>query len=155
MDVDMRMDVPSVSVNRAWRPGVVIRRIITPIPARPIRTVVAYPESIVNDRSCHIYRLIDVIIAIHVNIAYDLDLDGIVRAFFDFDGCHILENIFFKDSLDNDNVRIAFDRFDDPQIIDPAVAIEVKIRNLGFRVIEPPFKIFKVFRLAKNRGDSP
>lgn len=109
MNVDVVVDVPSVTVDRGAMPSVIVRWIVTPIPARPIRAVTRYPEIVIDDRSCNINRLVDIVVAIHVNVADNLYLDDIIGAAFDLDGSHVLEDILFQNRLYDNNVGFSFD----------------------------------------------
>jgi hypothetical protein len=105
---------------------------------------------IVNCRPCHVNRLINIIVAIHVNVTNDLNLDNIIPVALDLDGRDVLKNITFKHRLYDDKVCIAFDRFNYTKVIDSTVAIEVEIRDLGPRIVESSFKIFEVSRIPEN-----
>ena len=155
MNVDVRVDVVAVAVNRVGRPSVVISRIVSPIPHRPIRTITHNPKMVVNDRTRYIYRLVNIIVTVHVDVTNHLHLYDVVVVAFDFNRGYILENISFKYGLHDDDVCISFDRFNHPKIIHLAVAIEVEVRDLGFRIVEPALKILEVFGFAKYGRHCP
>ena len=114
MHIDMIVDMSVVSVNRIRIPGIVVRWIVTPIPWRVIRSVIVSPENIEYYRSCYIYRFIDVVGTIHINITYYLNLHVVIAVSLHFNCCNVLIDITFQNRLDDNQVGIVFYSFDNP-----------------------------------------
>lgn len=125
--VDVYVYIVPVSVNRIRCPSVIVSGIIVPVVRRIVGTIGSTPEYSKDDRPCYINGLIDIIVSVHVNVTDYLNLDAVVAASFHFDRGNILEDIPFQDRLKDDQVRISFNRFNHPQIINLAVKIQVKI----------------------------
>lgn len=74
----------SISEYWEWIPISIIGRIIIPIPARIIRTVIGYPKGGIDNGCMNINGLIDIIGSIHIYITYNLNLHFVIAISLNF-----------------------------------------------------------------------
>ena len=99
------MDMVPVPVIVAWCPVSIISRVVAPVPRRVVRTVAAYPKDIKYYRPAYIYRFIDIVGAIHVNVTHYLYLHVVIPVALHLDSGYVLESIKAKNRLYYDKVR--------------------------------------------------
>lgn len=119
------------------------------VPTDPSRS----PEPVIDDRTIDIYGFDDVVGSIEVFIAHHLYGDGGVRGFFHVDGGDILVDILGEDGLQDNQAVIPFANLHNAQVIDNAVAVEVKVIQVSFFGVEFFFKLFEVAYFAEQGGN--
>jgi hypothetical protein len=92
----------------------------------------------------NVNRLVNIVASVHVDITYDLYLYIVIAVFFYFYCSNILENIAIDDSLYDNKVCVAFNRFNYPKVINLVVAVKIEVRNLHLRIIQLTLEVFKV-----------
>ncbi len=92
----------------------------------------------------------DVVLSIQGLIADQLDQHGAIPEFFDHENGHILVFLFIEGHSKYDIVDILFCKVEDHDVIYIAVAIQVKVIDHLFRIVQAFFKDFKGFRFLEE-----
>ncbi len=137
--------VPNV-VARKW----IISPIIWRMPAIPDRT----PEPVIDDRTININRLNHVVCSIYILITYDLHTYCVVCSFLHIDTGYILIDILGQNSLKDDKVLVAILNFYHAQVVNYAVAIEIKVVDVAFFTVELLFELLQVIDLTEESSNS-
>jgi len=126
------------------------RRIVAPIvrrvPCHPSRS----PEPVVDDGAIEIDGFDNVVFAVEVGVADHLHGNCLVLFALNIDGSHILIYVFSKNGLEHYKSVFSFTYFDNTQIVNISVTIEVKVVQVSFLGVEFFFKLFEVVHFAKQ-----
>ena len=126
--------------------GWVVSPIVRRMPCVPSRS----PKPVINDRCIDIYRFDDIIGSINIFIT-DYLLCSFVTLY--IDTCYVLENIFCQNGLQHNKMCIPIARFDNTQIVNLSVSVQVEVGDTVLWVIDLILKIFQVFCLPKHICD--
>lgn len=100
-------------------------RIISPVPRTVPCAPCGAPEPIVDNRPVDIYRLDDIVRAIYVLIAHNLNAYIVRFVFLHVYRGYVLEDILCEDGLQHHQTLVTFAYLNNPQIIHLSVAVQV------------------------------
>jgi len=148
MMVEVMAVVPICPIMNGM-PRVPPTRPITPVPRRTPAHPIRSPEPIIDNGSIDIHGLNDIILAIYILVTDNLYGYVIGFVFFHVDGRNVLIDVFGEHGLQHYQMFVAVGCFNDANIIDVTVAVEIQIDKSGIRIVEPLFEILQVFGLAE------
>lgn len=131
------VDMMPIVVHQPYIVCIPIRWVVSPIvrrmPCMPSRS----PKPVVNDWCIDIYRLDDIIGSINIFIADYLNAD-LLGSFIalHIDTCHVLKNIFCQNGLQHNKMCISIARFDNTQIVNLPVSVQVEVGDTILWVID-------------------
>lgn len=97
-----------------------------------------------------IHRLDDIVAAVDILISNDLYGYLVRFVFLYIYRSHILVDVFRQNSLQHNEVFLAFAHFHDTNIVNLAVAVQVEVAERRVGVVEQGLKLLKVFGLCKK-----
>ena len=97
-----------------------------------------------------IHGLNDIVGAVDILVSDDLDCYLVCFVFLNIYRRHILVDIFRQDSLQHNEAFLAFAHFHYADIVNLAVAVQVKVAERRVGVVEQGLKLLKVFGLCKK-----
>ena len=98
----------------------------------------------------NIHGLDDIVGAVDILVTDDLDGYLVCFVFLNIYRRHILVDVFRQDSLQYDEAFLAFAHFHYADIVNIAVAVQVKVTERRVGVVEQGLKLLKVFGLCKK-----
>lgn len=103
--------------------------------------VTGTPEKPEDHRLVSVFRDKNVIAAIDILIANDLDDLSAPSVPSDGDGCNVLKYISSQNCLDYYQIDSPSGSIGHPEIVNITIPVQIQVRDLNLRVIQPIFKI--------------
>ena len=97
-----------------------------------------------------IHRLDDIVGAVDILVSDNLDGYFVRLILLNIYRRHILVNVFRQDSLQHNEAFLAFAHFHYADIVNIAIAVQVKVAERRVGVVEQGLKLLKVFGLCKK-----
>lgn len=97
-----------------------------------------------------IHGLDDIVRAIDILVPDDLNGYLVRLVLLNIYRRHILVDVFRQDSLQDNEAFLAFSHFDHTDIVDVAIAVQVKVAERRVGVVEQRLELLQVFGLCKK-----
>jgi len=147
--VHIDVDVVHIYIGVVRTPVVPVGWIVAPVVWRIPSVVSRSPEPGEYRRHVNVNRFDDVVRAVDVRITNYLYIISAVASALNYDGSHILKHIVTNYCLKHYKVRVSFGSFDYTKIIHLSVAVQVKVVNTGFIIIDSSLEFFQIARVCK------
>jgi len=143
--------VMPIVVNHPAVVGIPVGRVVTPVIGRVPNSPTRSPEPVVDYRTGDIYRFNNIISAINILISNHLNGNLLCcRVALNKNGCHILVYVFCQYSLQNNQMPVLLIAFNNTQVVNSAITVEVEVRDTLLRIVQSLLKFFQVFCLAED-----
>ena len=107
-------------------PMSVISRVISPIIRRIPNRIIRTPKPTVNNRCVDINRLYNIVVAINIRIADNLN-NGFIVLFCNNQRGNVLKNISCQDRLNDNDMSILVWYFQYPEVINLPIIVQIKV----------------------------